>query len=755
MFMNSTGNFNFNLEEILELTNPLIMTSNSLKSAPSILSNIAVETHQGLIGLNLKPTLKVDKKGKKVEKDDDRESDRTSTKIKVKKKIRSKVSFDEDYDPMAEVNEENFSETVAPLPLERPAKPILTQLFGQGATPKQKTTLGNITKKKTPVNFQSKKATSIQEVEKPTQVTISQPMPIEELAEIFNISKTELIKALFLKGRNVTLNQILDLSTIQQLGQDLGIEVSISSLPISRDDSLVMATDVNLTNSQIRSPIVTVMGHVDHGKTTLLDRIRNTQVAKKEAGGITQKIGAYEVDVLYKGSQQRITFLDTPGHAAFSAMRSRGVSVTDVVLLVVAADDGIKPQTIEAIQYAQSAKVPLVVAVNKMDKEDADITKLQEELAKYNIISEEWGGETLIIPISAMQGTNIEKLLESILLTTSLIDLRVNVDGVVKGIVLESNLDKTRGAVATAIVQTGTLQSGDTFISGESMSKVRGLINSEGIVIQNAAPSSPVIIWGLSKVPAVGEIFYACRTEKEAKQYMTLLKPINKVSYNNNPQLVNLYSENEKKEKLNLIIKTDTQGSAEAIKSTLNNIKLPKVTLRVLYACAGEITETDIDFASTSNSRLLAFNTTLASGTKKAATYSAVNIKEFDVIYDLFDYVDELIEDLVGPDYEEKFLGTAVVKSVFPLAKSFVAGAAVTEGKITKTSFVHVIRDSQTVYKGNLDSLKKVKEDVMEVSQPFECGIYIAKFDTWLAGDLIKAFELVEKKNHILRPNNP
>lgn len=489
--------------------------------------------------------------------------------------------------------------------------------------------------------------------------------------------------------------------------------------------------------------------------TTLLDKIRNTQVAKKEAGGITQRIGAYEVSIPYKNSKRTLVFLDTPGHEAFSGMRSRGISITDIVVLVVAADDGVKPQTIEVIQYAQSAKIPLIVAINKIDKEDANIATLQEELAKYNVISKAWGGETLMIPVSAMQGTNIDTLLESIILLSDLINLKVNPTGTAEGIVLESNLDKTKGAVANIVLQTGTLRIGDIISSGNTISKIRGMMNSNGEVIKDALPSSPILIWGLTKLPSIGDTFTSFKTEKEARLSLGSVDYNNTANSSTFQQTSDLYdlSDKNQKEKINLIIKTDTQGSAEAINVTLSKIKAPKVQLRILYACAGEITETDIDFATTTNSKLIAFNTSLASGTKRAAKYSSIVFKQFSVIYDLFDYVEELIESLVGPEYEETLIGKAIVKTIFPLAKSFVAGSSVFEGKITKSAFIYVMRNSEIVYKGTIDSLKKLREDVVEVTQSFECGIYINKFNSWKVGDIINAFELVEKKSYILRTN--
>ena len=743
----SISNFRRDIEDVLYLTNPLIVVNLNLQSELSILPTVEADGHANLLTLQLKPSIKVDKKIKKVDKDEDREVDRANLKLKVKKKTRSKLSFEEDYETVPELFEVETAESILPLPLARPAKPVakLAPLF----TVKQKVVPSSTLKKKSSISTGQKKAALATEVERPKEVILVKPVTVQELAALFQVSTIEVIKSLFLKGISVTVNQIIDLSSAQKVGKDFDITVlTESEKPNSELKRLEFDYDED-EHFKTRPPIVTIMGHVDHGKTTLLDKIRNTQIAKKEAGGITQKIGVYEVEVTYKDTPRTIVFLDTPGHAAFSGMRSRGVSITDLVILVVAADDGIKPQTIEAIEYAQSAKVPLLVAINKMDKADADITRIQQDLTKYNIVSEEWGGDTIIVPISAMQGTNIDLLLESILLVADLINLKTNPNIPAKGMILESNLDRSKGSVATVIVQRGTLRVGDVIISGNAMSKIRGMMNSNGQIFKEAPPSSPVLIWGLSKLPSIGDTFVAFKTEKEAKLALDSLSSNSGGSNFTSFQQfsdTDISSGAEPREKINLIIKTDTQGSAEAINSTLSKIKASKVQIRVLYACAGEITETDIEFASASNSKLLSFNTTLASGTKKAAKYASVLIKEFDVIYDLFDYVEQLIEELVGPDYEERFIGTALVKTVFPLAKSFVAGSSVIEGKITKSSIVHVMRDSELVYKGPIDSLKKVKEDVMEVTENFDCGIYLSGFDSWRSGDLIKAFEIVEKK---------
>lgn len=750
LHMSPTENFRRDLEDILYLSNPLVVVTNNLQSETSSVSSIE-DTSQNLLTLNLKPSIKVEKKLKKTDKDDERDLDRNILKLKVKKK-KSKVNFEDEYEVATDLLETENIEPVSPLPLARPSKP--TSTLNSLLNVKKKVSVNPVSKKKSSGTSGTKKSSVNVSQEKPKEVELTKPISVQDLSDLLKISKTEIIKALFLKGISVTVNQILDINTAERIGKDFGIDVVSNSMDSLRNPKYSdFKVDEHYTLEN-RPPIVTIMGHVDHGKTTLLDKIRNTQIAKKEAGGITQKIGAYEVAIDYKGTQRTIVFLDTPGHAAFSGMRSRGVSITDIVILVVAADDGIKPQTVEAIEYTKSAGAPLIVAINKMDKEDADINRIQQDLIQHNIVPEEWGGDAIVVPISAMQGTNIETLLESILLVSDLMNLRTDPNSLAKGLVLESHMDRSKGAVASLIVKHGTLRIGDIITSGPSISKIRGMLNCNGKNLEEAPPSSPVLVWGLSKLPNIGDTFNSFKTEKEARAAIgsdtsSNSSSMNSYTFTGSQQFSDLINipVGEKKEKINLIIKTDTQGSAEAITSTIGKLSSSKVHLRVLYACAGEITETDIEFASASQATLLAFNTTSASGAKKAAKYASISIKEFKVIYDLFDYIEELIESLVGPEYEEKFVGTAVVKTIFPLAKSFVAGSSVIEGKITKNAFVHVVRDSQTLYKGSIDSLKKVKEDVLEVSENFECGIYIANFDLWKPGDIIKAFEIIEKKN--------
>ena len=736
-------------EDILSLTSPMTIVNVQIKNHSLLLSSLQTDAHQGLLNLSLKPSLKIDKKIKKNDKDDDREVDRTNAKLKLKKKTRSKINFEEDYESVNDLIEKiNDSENISLLSLARPSKPVINEMAPLSFVVKQKGQLTTSFKKKKSSTSSQKKESELLGVDKPIQVSLAQPLTVQELADLFSILKTDIIKSLFLKGIPVTVNQLIDTLTAQKLGEEFGIKVILNSQEVSNEKKLFDSANLSIENLSSRPPIITIMGHVDHGKTTLLDKIRRTQIAQKEAGGITQKIGAYEVYVHHKNEDRKLVFLDTPGHAAFSGMRSRGVSITDIAVLVVAADDGVKQQTVEAIKQIQAANVPIIVAINKIDKEDAKVDNIKEELAKYNLISEDWGGDTLMVPISAMQGTNIDTLLEMILLLADMMNLQANSDVLSEGMVIESNLDRAKGAVASVLVQNGTLRVGNILQIGGSLAKIRGMLSSLGENIREAGPSSPVLIWGLSKVPSVGDTFTSFKDEKDAKLFIINNPSSNKRFTSSFPQLSENYavSDSENKSRINVIIKTDTQGSAEAIATSLNKINDSKVQIRILYSCAGEITETDVEFASTSSAALFAFNTTAASGALKSAKALGVNIKEFNVIYDLFDFIHSLIDSLVGPQYEERFIGMASVKTVFPLAKSFVAGSLVIEGKITKSSFIHVIRDADLIYKGSIDSVKRVKENVLEVTEGSDCGIFIEDFNSWKEGDIIKAFELIPKK---------
>ena len=580
--------------------------------------------------------------------------------------------------------------------------------------------------------------------EKPTEITLSNAISVQELAEKLYVSETDIIRTLFLDGIIVNINQVLDLETAVKVGDQLGVTITIVEEETINNRNDFVLTE-NQDNLEERPPIIAVMGHVDHGKTTLLDKIRQTQTAQKEAGGITQKIGAYEVDIDYRDEKRKLVFLDTPGHEAFSSMRSRGVQVTDIAVLVVAADDGVKPQTIETIRCIKEANVPLIVAINKIDKDDANIENIKQELTTYNVIPDDWGGDTPMIPISAKQGTNMNELLEMMVLVSDMLSLQASKKGNAQGTVLEANLDKSKGAIATLLVQNGTLEVGDIIVTSQHMAKIRGMINSDNSNIMQALPSSPILVWGLSDVPSIGDQFEAFKNEKQAKSALQERKDkaSNNITNHSTSDKHSLLGSNIQAV-VNLVIKTDIQGSVEAIISSINQIEQEKVKIRVLYASPGEITETDVDFADASKSVILAFNTSLAPGAKKVARHLGVSIKEYNVIYDLFDDIQTMVDDIIGPQYEEK----DIVKAVFPLGKNYVAGSFVNEGKIIKGCHIKVSRDGEVVYEGILSSLKQFKQDVAEIEQDSECGIYVEEFDEWKEDDIISAFELVEKKKN-------
>lgn len=749
--MNESSN---TTEILLKLSNPLSISSAYEKSGsigliPQEKSAFDINPEAN-IGLSLlsKPFPKPEKKIKKIEKDDEKETENVKAKVKAKKKSRSKVDFEDDYDSVITENSNETTSDVSSLSLERPTNPNANSSAKKFGIKNQKTIVASNYKKKSTGAIQGKKGADFKTLVTPEFVSMSRPLTLQDLATLLVIPEADIIRSLFLKGIPVTMNQFIDLNTAVVVGEDFDIKINI----VNEEDETkkLDSFEIDESRAKKRPPIIAVMGHVDHGKTSLLDRIRKTQLAQKESGGITQQLGAYQVDIKYQDQMRRLTFLDTPGHEAFSGMRSRGIQVSDIAILVVAADDGVRPQTIEALNYIKGANVPVIVAINKIDKEDADIENIKQELAKYNLISESWGGDTLMVPISAKQGTNIENLLETILLLDDMEDFTADPDASAQGTILESYIDRTKGPIANVLVQNGTLKMGDILVAGDSIAKIRGIIDSNGEKIEKASPSSSVLIWGLSKAPNTGDNFTIYLDEKEAKLAVQKAQEVSKNSNNIGQNLTETYSVSDIdiKGKINLIIKTDIQGSVEALVNNIYKLSHPKVQLRILYSSPGEITETDIDFAETSKAIVLAFNTTLASGARKAAKSANVIIKESDVIYDLFDYVQNLIDEIVGPEYDEFLIGTSLVKSVFPLGKSYVAGSLVTDGKLVQNCHLKVYRNKILVYQGSLDSLKRLKDDVVEVKQDLECGIFVKEFDTWMENDEIQAFNLVQKKRN-------
>ncbi len=579
-------------------------------------------------------------------------------------------------------------------------------------------------------------------------------LTVQELADKLSLESSEIIKSLFFKGITATVTQSLDLATIETVAEEFGVPVLQDDIQEAAEKTVDMIESEDIDNLIRRPPVITVMGHVDHGKTSLLDSIRESRVASGEAGGITQHIGAYQVEFEHESQKKKLTFLDTPGHEAFTAMRARGTKVTDVAVLVVAADDGCRPQTLEAISHARAAKVPIVVAINKIDKEGASPDKVKQELSEKELIAEDWGGDTVMVPVSAIKKQNIDKLLEMILLVSEVEDLQANPDRFAKGTVIEAHLDKAKGPVATLLVQNGTLKSGDVLAAGSVLGKIRAMVDEHGNRIKEAGPSFPVEALGFSEVPTAGDEFEVYPDEKTARAIVgerATDARATKLAQQMASRRVSLSSlstqanDGELKE-LNIILKADVQGSVEAILGSLEQLPKNEVQVRVLLSAPGEITETDIDLAAASGSVIIGFNTSLASGAKRAADANDVDIREYEVIYKLLEDIQLAMEGLLEPDLVEESLGQAEVRATFAVGKGAIAGCYIQTGKLQRNCSLRVIRSEKVIFEGNLDSLKRAKDDVKEVNTGFECGVGCDKFSSWIEGDLIEAFKFVTKK---------
>jgi len=582
-------------------------------------------------------------------------------------------------------------------------------------------------------------------------------LTVQELADMLSVESSEIIKSLFFKGITATVTQSLDLATIETVAEEFGVPVLQDDVEEAAKKTVEMIEEGDLKHLIRRPPVVTVMGHVDHGKTSLLDAIRKARVAAGEAGGITQHIGAYQIETEHDGATKKLTFLDTPGHEAFTAMRARGTRVTDVAILVVAADDGVRPQTLEAISHARAAKVPILVAINKIDKEGSSPDRVKQELSEQDLLSEEWGGDVVMVPVSAIKGENIDKLLEMVLLVTEVEDLQANPDRLAKGTVIEAHLDKAKGPVATLLVQNGTLKSGDVVAAGPVLGKVRAMVDENGSRIKEAGPSCPVEALGFSEVPTAGDEFEVYPDEKAARSVvgaratdaraarLAQQMASRRVSLSS---MSGQASEGELKE-LNIILKADVQGSLEAILGSLEQLPKDEVQVRVLLSAPGEITETDVDLAAASGAVIVGFNTSMASGAKRAADANSVDVRDYEVIYKLLEDIQLAMEGLLEPEMIEESLGVAEVRAIFSIGKSAVAGCYVTNGKIQRNCKVRVKRGKQIVFEGDLDSLKRNKDDVKDVSTGFECGIGCDRFANWEEGDQIEAFKLVTQKRKL------
>ncbi|MBD1850663.1 translation initiation factor IF-2 [Leptolyngbya sp. FACHB-711] len=708
-----------------------------------------------------RPTLnRPPKRGKTWEEEEEEEKEAAKTgKAATKTKRRAQPVIDEEDLELEDILDEDELDEDAPiqvsLSLARPPKPKSRP--GQQAKPVA--AAAPVKQKRSSESFRSRRDRKQQEEmrQRPTEITLTGGLSVHDLAIELAVPETELIRILFMKGIAANINQILDIPTATMVAQEYEIEVKTGEVEAEAKKITEMLSAEDLENLQRRPPVVTIMGHVDHGKTTLLDSIRKTKVAQGEAGGITQHIGAYHVDVDTENGTQQVVFLDTPGHEAFTAMRARGARVTDIAVLVVAADDGVRPQTIEAISHAKAAEVPIVVAINKVDKEGAQPDRVKQELTEFSLVPEEWGGETIMVPVSALQGDNLDTLLEMLLLVAEVEDLYANPDRTAKGTVIEAHLDKARGPVATLLVQNGTLRVGDVLVAGSTFGKVRAMIDDRLKRVDAATPSFAVEVLGLSDVPAAGDDFEVYRDEKEARavagsrldqQRQSRLQQAmasRRVSLNT----ISAQAQEGDLKELNLILKADVQGSVEAILGALQQLPQKEVQVRVLLAAPGEITETDVDLAAASSAVIVGFNTTLASGARQAADGAGVDVRDYNIIYKLLEDIQGAMEGLLEPEQVEEPLGQAEVRAVFTVGRGAVAGCYILSGKAIRNTKMRVRRRNDVVFEGNLDSLKRVKDDVKEVNAGYECGIGSDSFRDWQNGDIIEVFRLVAKRRSL------
>ena len=613
---------------------------------------------------------------------------------------------------------------------------------------KQKLKKGNQHKKNEKSNVPAaKKEKEKKETVEVKTVLVPDEISVGDFAARLDVPAASVVKKLFELGIMASVSQVIDFDTASLVGEDLGFKIE-KEIIVTEEDLLFNDTEDSPESLKPRSPVVVVMGHVDHGKTSLLDAIRSTNVIANEAGGITQHIGAYRVRI----NDKKITFLDTPGHEAFTAMRARGAQVTDIAILVVAADDGIMPQTVEAINHAKAAGVTIIVAINKIDKEGANPDKIMQELTEYDLIPEAWGGDTICVPISAKFKQNIDGLLEMVTLVAEMKELKANPDRKAKGTVIESQLDKGRGPVATVLVQNGTLRVGDIIVAGTAVGRVRAMVDDRGASVKKAGPSVPVEVVGLSEVPVGGDIFYAVTDEKKARSVVEKRKQKIKDENTVSRQAVSLdalfdqIKEGEVKD-LNIIVKADVQGSVEAVKQSLEKLSNDEVRVKCIHGGVGGITESDVMLASASNAIIVGFNVRPDSGAAASAKRDDVDIRLYRVIYNAIEEIEAAMKGMLAPQFKENVLGHAEVRTTFKVSGvGTIAGAYVQDGKITRNSQTRIVRDGIIVHEGVLSSLKRFKDDAKEVAAGYECGVGIENFNDIKDGDIIESFVMEEVK---------
>ncbi len=580
-----------------------------------------------------------------------------------------------------------------------------------------------------------------------TEIEIPENVTVKDFAAEMKKTTAEVIKKLLGYGIMATINNEVDFDTAYLIAQEFGIN-AVKKETVTEEDILFDDSEDREEDLTTRPPVIVVMGHVDHGKTSLLDAVRKTNVIEGEAGGITQAIGAYKVKV----KDREITFLDTPGHEAFTAMRARGAQVTDIAILVVAANDGVKPQTIEAINHAKSAEIPIIVAVNKMDLPDANIDKVKQELMAYELVPEEWGGDTIYVPISAKKNENIDQLLEMVLLEADVLELKANPNKQAKGTVIEARLDKSKGAIATMLVQRGTLDVGDTIVVGSSIGRIRAMKDDKGKVVKVAGPSTPVEIMGLTEVPSAGDTFYEVKNEKMAKHLIEKRKHQERekaINETTKVTLDNLFSQMEegKLKVLNLIVKADVQGSVEAVKQSLEKLANEEVRVKVIHAAAGAVNQSDVTLAKVSNAIIIAFNVRPDNMAKELAEKDEVEIKQYSIIYQAIEDVEAAMKGMLDPEFEEKVIGNVEVRQTFKISNvGTIAGSYVLSGKVERNAGVRVIRENVVIHDGHLATLKRFKDEVKEVGKGFECGIQIEDYNDIKEGDMIEVYIMEEIK---------
>ena len=586
-----------------------------------------------------------------------------------------------------------------------------------------------------------------QKIFKLEQIEIPETITVKDFAAELKKTSSDVIKKLLEMGVMATINNDIDFDTAFLIAEEFGVK-AIKKEEVKEEDILFDESEDSEEELQNRPPVVVVMGHVDHGKTSLLDAIRKTNVISGEAGGITQRIGAYKVTV----KDREITFLDTPGHEAFTSMRARGAQITDIAILIVAANDGVMPQTIEAINHAKAADIPIIVAINKIDLPESNVDKVKQELMKYELIPEEWGGKTICVPISAKKGIGIDELLEMVLLQADMLELKANPKKQAKGVVIEAKLDPTKGPIASVLVQRGTLNVGDTIVVGETIGRIRAMRNDKGIRVKDAGPSTPVELSGLTEVPMSGDTFYEVKDEKMAKHLIERRKRVSREKSINATVKVTLENMNElmaqgELKKLNIIVKADVQGSAEALKQSLEKLSDENVKVSVINAVAGAVNESDVNLAQIAGALIIAFNVRPNPQAKDLAERNDVEIKQYSVIYNAIDDVKLAMEGLLDPIYEEQVIGNAEVRQTFKVSNvGTIAGCMVTDGKVERNAGIRVIRENVVIHDGKLISLKRFKDDAKEVAKGYECGIQIEDYNDIKEGDVIECYLQVQVK---------